>query len=321
MTALVIAILHSNPQHLNHLHKHRFLLSHFHAGAGVPVEPHGQLREIVRVGFICFLLGTHALALTTIQGILKLHQCRAILGISLGVPLSFFLIFLVVPGRWERAADLTPSNLMLASGSTLVYMALNVHVSVPNVSLIPTSHAVYLALAFVIFGSAAYIAAVTFSSELKEIKDFPRALATVQISEMVLYAVMVIVVYSCVRPEITVPGFDPAAMVLRRLCDGIAIPTVCMLPLTQLNVEADPSELVVGGVVDTYAAANFLHRQMPRVSRLMQMPPSQTRVTWTAASTTIFLWPGIAAKGVVFLGDLLNITVREGWGFLWVPCH
>lgn len=240
MTALVIAILHSNPQHLSHLHKHRVRPSHIHEGAGVPVEPHGQLREIVRVGFVCFLLGTHVLALSTIQAILRLHPCRAILGISLGVPLSFILIFLVVPRRWARAADLTPGNLMLASGSTLVYMALNIHGNVVTFSLIPTSHVVHLTLALVIFGSAAYIAAVTFSSELKDIEDFPRALATVQISEMVLYAAMVIVVYSYVRPEVTVSGFDPAAMVLHRLCDGIAIPTVCILSLVQWNGEADP---------------------------------------------------------------------------------
>lgn len=234
MAVLVIAILHSNPQHLNLLQKHRVLPGQVHPG--VPIEPHDQLREMVRIAVVCFLLGTHMLALSVIQGILKIHQSGTILGISLGVPVSFLLLFPSFPRRWERAAELSPGNVILASGFILVYMAFHTDVNALTFSPVPNRRGVYLTLALAIFGSAAYIAVATFSSELREIKDVPRALATVQISEMVLYAVTAIVVYSCVRPEGVVAGPDPADEMLHRFGGGIAIPTVRSRPLDSMEL-------------------------------------------------------------------------------------
>ncbi|KAJ6112607.1 hypothetical protein N7512_007931 [Penicillium capsulatum] len=229
MTILAIAVFHSNLQSLHSLQKHPHEWADLIQNGlrNLPTELRDQICEILRVGFICFLLGTHGLAISTVQEIIHAHPSGSILGVSLAVPVAFLLIFMVFPRHWERAGNSSPRNLILASASTLAYMALNTHSEVLAISF-TDRHWVYVTLAGVIFGYAAYIAMITFSFELKGIQDIPRALGIVQRCEMILYADMMIVIDVFVQP-----GADPAATALRPLCDGIAIPTVCSLYIIQ----------------------------------------------------------------------------------------
>ena len=90
----------------------------------------------------------------------------------------------------------------------------------------PTVHDACLAIANVVFAYAGHVAFFTLFSELKDIKDFPKALALLQTCEMILYTTTAIVIYAYVGPEVASPALNSATKLFRMVSYGIAIPTV-----------------------------------------------------------------------------------------------
>jgi hypothetical protein len=57
-------------------------------------------------------------------------------------------------------------------------------------------------------------------------KDFPKALALLQISDISMYCVVAIVVYRYAGSDVTSPAFGSAGPTIAKVAYGIAIPTV-----------------------------------------------------------------------------------------------
>ena len=67
----------------------------------------------------------------------------------------------------------------------------------------------------------------SFISELKNPKDFPKALALLQVSDITMYIVVAVVVYCYGGNDVASPALGAAGPVVKKIAYGIAIPTVC----------------------------------------------------------------------------------------------
>lgn len=74
----------------------------------------------------------------------------------------------------------------------------------------------------------AHVAYFGFFSETKEPKDYTKSLALLQVVETTLYLVSALVLYHFVGPDVKSPALSSAGPLMRKVCYGIAIPTVSL---------------------------------------------------------------------------------------------
>lgn len=183
---------------------------------------------VAQLLFFVFVMGSHVLTFSIMMNVLTGHRNCTILYASIGVLISFVL---TLPRRLERLSHLSSVSFVSILGAVLVSMVSVSTSTVKSGSIAvfsprPTVHDACLAFANVVFAYAGHVAFFTFFSELKDIKDFPRALALLQVCEMILYTVTAIVIYVSVGPEVTSPALNSASKLFRVISYGIAMPTV-----------------------------------------------------------------------------------------------
>jgi hypothetical protein len=66
-----------------------------------------------------------------------------------------------------------------------------------------------------------------FISELKNPREFPKALAMLQVCDISMYIVVAVVVYRYGGLDVASPALGAAGPLLKKVAFGLAIPTVC----------------------------------------------------------------------------------------------
>lgn len=188
---------------------------------------------IAQLVFFIFVMGSHILAFSIMMNVLTDHTGCTILYAALGLLVSFVL---TLPRRLEELSHLSSVSFVSITGAVLTSMIgvslAKVHSGpVPTFSPTPTAHDACLAIANVVFAYAGHVAFFTLFSELNDIRDFPKALALLQMCEMILYTVSAIVIYVYVGQDVRSPALNSAGKLFRKISYGIAVPTVWGLPL------------------------------------------------------------------------------------------
>ena len=80
-------------------------------------------------------------------------------------------------------------------------------------------------------------------AELKDSRDFPKALALLQTIDMTLYIVAAVVIYRYTGSDVASPALGSAGPLISRIAYGIALPTVKPPSILKLDLEADSHRL------------------------------------------------------------------------------
>jgi amino acid permease len=70
------------------------------------------------------------------------------------------------------------------------------------------------------------VAFFSFISELKDPRDFPKALYLLQITDTVMYIIVAAVVYRYAGQDVASPALGSTGRVVKKIAYGIALPTV-----------------------------------------------------------------------------------------------
>ncbi|KAJ5112974.1 Amino acid transporter transmembrane [Penicillium angulare] len=279
--------------------KQRFMQIHSMADAGdLLMGRHGsRVLGIAQLLFFVFVMGSHILTFSIMMNALTEHSNCTILYASIGVLVSFVL---TLPRRLERLSHLSSISFISIFGAVLVSI-IGVSVgrtspSLPAFSPVPTVHETCLAIANIVFAYAGHVAFFTFFSELRDIKDFPKALALLQTCEMILYTVSAIVIYAYVGQEVTSPVLNSAGKLFRKISYGIAIPTV-------------GCQIVIGGVVNAHVAVKFIYVSRFRGTNAMHTQSFQARASWAVICAGLWILSWIIAEGIPVFNDVLGLAV------------
>ncbi|KAJ5281943.1 Glycerol-3-phosphate dehydrogenase mitochondrial [Penicillium angulare] len=256
--------------------KQRFMQIHSMADAGaLLMGRHGsRALGLAQLLFFVFVMGSHILTFSIMMNVLTEHSNCTILYVSIGVLVSFVL---TLPRRLKRLSHLSTISFVSICGAVLV---------------IPTVHETCLAIANIVFAYAGHVAFFTFFSELRDIKDFPKALALLQTCEMILYTVSAIVFYAYVGQEVTSPVLSSVGRLFRMTSYGIAIPTI-----------------VIGGVVNAHVAVKFIYVSRFRGTNAMHTQYFQARATWAVICAGLWIVSWIIAEGIPVFNDVLGLAV------------
>lgn len=74
-------------------------------------------------------------------------------------------------------------------------------------------------------------------AELKDARDFPKALIMLQSIDVSLYIVAAVVIYRYAGPDVASPALGSAGPVLSKVAYGIALPTVSSSPATATKTQ------------------------------------------------------------------------------------
>ncbi|CAG8242787.1 unnamed protein product [Penicillium nalgiovense] len=249
--------------------------------------------DVAQLIFFVLVMGSHVLTFSIMMNVLTEHSSCTIIFSVVGLLASFML---TLPRRLERLSHISSVSFVSIVGAVLTGMIgvtlvkdRPVHVSAFSPS--PKVHDACLAIANIIFAYAGHVAFFTLFSELRELRDFPKALALLQMSEMVLYTVAAIVIYAYIGPTVNSPALNSAGQLFRKISYAIAIPTI-----------------VIGGVVNAHVAVKFIYVRAFRGTNSMHSRSFLARLLWAAICATLWILSWIIAEGIPVFNDVLGLA-------------
>ena len=148
----------------------------------------------------------------------------------------------------------------------------------------------FLSVTNIVFAYAGHVAFFSFISEMREPKDFTKALILLQVSDTSMYFIVAMVCYAYAGNEVLSPAIGSAGGVVGKVAWGMAIPTV-----------------IIAGVIYGHVAAKYIYVRIFRGTRHMN------KRTWLAVGSwmgiTLILWvvAWIIAESIPNFNDLLAL--------------
>lgn len=161
----------------------------------------------------------------------------------------------------------------------------------------------------IIFAFAGHVAFFSFISELKDPKEFPKALAALQVADTTLYLIVAIVVYRYAGPEVASPALGSTSSVVMKVSYGVALPTI-----------------VIAGIIYAHVAAKYIYVRMFRGTRHMSKRTWLSVGTWVGLVVVLWTIAWIIAQSIPVFNNLLGLisALFASWftyglsGVLWL---
>lgn len=132
-----------------------------------------------------------------------------------------------------------------------------------------------------------------FTAELKDPRDFPKALYFLQVVSTTFYLIVAVVIYYYAGPGVPAPALSAASPVVRKAAYGIAMPTI-----------------VVAGVVNGHVACKQLYVRWWRGTNVMQQRSFKSLGSWVLICTVLWVISWIIAEAIPSFHQLLALVVR-----------
>lgn len=286
------------------LFKNRYAFIHTMADAGeVLFGPVG--REVLGFGqllFIIFIMGAHILSFSIMMNAVTDHATCNIVFMVAGTIISFVITLPRTLENLSYYCVFSFFSVFAAVGVTLIGVSitkpgLDPVTMTQNINLFPPAgtsfHKAFLAVTNIVFAYAGHVAFFTFICELREPREFPKALALLQCSDIAMYIVASVTIYYYTGPNVTSPALDSAPPMLRKIAYGLAMPTI-----------------VVAGVVNGHIAVKYLYVRMFRNSKenIMHKKGIKSYGPWMLICAVLWLVAWLIAEGVPVFENLLGLT-------------
>ncbi|KAJ5747663.1 uncharacterized protein N7511_009359 [Penicillium nucicola] len=227
-------------------------------------------RELFGIGqllFLIFLMASHILTFTVALNTITGHAtCSIVFGV-VGLVLS---LILSLPRTLEKMSWLSLVSFISIFSAVMVTMiALGIQDNGAPVKPFVESNLVtgFMATCNIAFSYVSHNTFFTFMAELKDPKDFPKALALLQTIDMSLYLVAAVVIYRFTGADVASPALGSAGPLISKIAYGLALPTI-----------------LIAGVINGHVAAKSLY------VRIFAGTDRMSKRDWVAVSS----WIGIA---------------------------
>ena len=148
----------------------------------------------------------------------------------------------------------------------------------------------FLSVSNIIFAYAGHVAFFSFISELKDPKDFPKALYCLQATDTSLYLVVAIVVYRYAGEDVASPALGSASRIVMKVAYGIALPTI-----------------LIAGVIYVHVAAKYIYVRMFRGTRHMAKKTILSVGSWALITLVLWIIAFIIAESIPNFNNLLAL--------------
>lgn len=188
-----------------------------------------------QVLFMCFIMASHLLTFKIAMDTITEHATCSIVWGFVG---TIILMVCTLPRTLKKVSYFSLVSFISIGGAVVITM-IGVGVERPNSTVHATTEVAF-ASAFgsvtnIIFAYAGHVAFFSFISELKDPREFPKALYTLQITSTIMYLVVAVVVYRYAGSDVASPALGSTADTVKKVAYGIALPTVSTTSLFKLE--------------------------------------------------------------------------------------
>ncbi|OJJ32733.1 hypothetical protein ASPWEDRAFT_115016 [Aspergillus wentii DTO 134E9] len=261
--------------------------------AGVVFGPLG--REIFGVAqfvFFIFAAGSHLLTWTVMMNTLTDHgTCTVVFGV-IGMVVS---LVCALPRTMKNISWLAATSFLSIFTAVFITM-IGVGVERPGDGKIDIFRQTsfvngFTAVTNIVFAYCGHAAFFGVIAEMKNPRDFPKAVAMLQGFEIVFYTVASIVIYRYAGQGVASPALGSTGPVLRKVAYGIAIPTI-----------------VIGGVVNGHIAVKNVYVRIFRGSDTMHKRSFKATSTWFGLNLTFWIIAWVIAEAIPVFNNLLSLV-------------
>jgi len=139
---------------------------------------------------------------------------------------------------------------------------------------------------------AGHVAFFGFTAELRDPRDFPKALYLLQSVSTSFYIIVAVVIYYYAGPSVPAPALSAASPLVRKIAYGIAIPTI-----------------VVAGVVNGHVACKQLYVRWWRGTNVMQQKSFKSVASWVFICAGLWVLSWLIAEAIPSFSQLLALVV------------
>ncbi|KAF2725864.1 aromatic and neutral aliphatic amino acid permease [Polychaeton citri CBS 116435] len=146
-------------------------------------------------------------------------------------------------------------------------------------------------VANITFAFAGHSCFFGFISELRDPKDWPKALALLQISDVTLYLVSAIVIYVFCGDQVQSPALGSAGHTVKKAAWGVAIPTI-----------------IIAGVIYGHIAAKYIFVRILKGTKHINKRTKLSNLAWYGITLVIWIVAWIIAESIPNFNDLLALV-------------
>ena len=116
----------------------------------------------------------------------------------------------------------------------------------------------FLSVSDIVFAYAGHVAFFSFISELKDPKDFTKALFMLQGWDISMYIVASIVIYRYGGPHVESPALGSTSSTVSKIGYGIALPTVGTHGGKCNRTQTDMMHIAIAGIINAHVAGKYM---------------------------------------------------------------
>ncbi|KAJ5623029.1 hypothetical protein N7490_011634 [Penicillium lividum] len=281
-TGYVIGQFHQRYPHIQNL-----------ADAGeVLMGPFG--RELFGIGqllFSIFIMGSHILTFSVMMNTITDHGTCTMVFTTVG-----FLICMVcsLPRTMKNMtyiSCLSFVSILTAVLITMIGVGVQDHGYTTLQATVDTNlYKAFTAVTNIVFAYCAHVAFFGLLAEMRDPRDFPKALYMLQTFEIIFYTVAAVVIYYYAGQDVTSPALGSAGPVLKKVAYGIAIPTI-----------------VGAGVVNGHIGLKYIYVRLFRGTDRMHRRDLTSIGSWIAIGVSCWVIAWIIADAIPVFSDLLSL--------------
>ncbi|KAJ6190146.1 hypothetical protein N7519_000167 [Penicillium mononematosum] len=250
-------------------------------------------RELFGTGqllFLIFLMASHILTFTVALNSITGHAtCSIVFGV-VGLILS---LILSLPRTLEKMSWLSLVSFISIFVAVMVTMiALGVQNNGATVKPVVEANLVtgIMSACNIAFSYVSHNTFFTFMAELKDPKEFPKALALLQSIDMTLYIVAAVVIYRYTGADVASPALGSAGLLISRIAYGIALPTI-----------------VIAGVINGHVAAKSLYVRIFAGTDRMHKRDWVAMGSWVGIAFSLWVIAWVIAEAIPVFNNLLSL--------------
>ncbi|KAA8649321.1 uncharacterized protein ATNIH1004_005222 [Aspergillus tanneri] len=251
-------------------------------------------REFMGTGqllLLLFIMASHILTFTVAMNSITNHgTCSIVFGvISMAVS-----CILSLPRTMTNVSYLSVASFISIFSAVMITMV-GVGVKKPwqgeiHATVDTSLYKAFLAVCNIVFSFSGNVAFFGFISELKDPKEYPKALALLQGTDTILYIVVAVVIYVYAGDEVTSPALGSASPVVRKVAYGIALPTI-----------------IIGGVVVGHVACKYVYVRLLRNTEHMHSKNFIATGSWIGLTVASWVIAWVIAEAIPVFNNLLSL--------------
>lgn len=187
-------------------------------------------REVFGIGqllFSIFIMGSHILTFSVMMNTITDHGTCTMVFTVVGFVICLACSLPRTMKNMTYISCISFVSILTAVIITMIGVGVQDHGYTTLQATVDTNlYKAFSAVTNIVFAYCAHVAFFGLLAEMREPRDFPKALYMLQTFEIIFYTVAAVVIYYYAGQGVTSPALGSAGPILKKVAYGIAIPTV-----------------------------------------------------------------------------------------------